>query len=504
MFKIHHQLLRYFICLFLLLQSCVPTLPEYKNLPKEDITIPEHFPGGDQESEKSDKSDSSQTNPDSVTKEKKEDLVKQNWKLFFKDEQLIALIETALENNQDLNILNYDINIANNEIMARQGQYLPKLGIGAGYEYEKTSKFTNSGASDEAANVPDKLHNRQLGLNASWEVDIWKKLRNFAKAAYYEYLASIEGKNFAVTQLAAEVADNYYELMALDNQLEIIEQYIKTLQEAQQVVKWQQIAGRTTSLPVRRFDAEVLKNQSRKYKIQQQIIITENHLNALLGRLPQPISRASKKFKEIEMPEVVAGVPSALLDNRPDIKQASLKLEAAKLDVKAVKAEFYPSLNIDAALGYKSFNSHHFIGTPDALFYNIAGSLTAPLLNRNAIKADYFSANNHQIQAIYNYEKTFINAFSEVSNQLASVKNLKQIYELKLQQTEVLADSFDISNILFKAARVDYLESLLTRRDYLETQIELVEVKQQQLSAYVNLYKTLGGGWRNELSESKK
>ncbi len=260
------------------------------------------------------------------------------------------------------------------------------------------------------------------------EIDIWNKLRNSAKSAYYEYLASIEGRNFAVTQLAAEIAIDYYELMSLDNQLEILDQYIKTLQEAQQVVKWQQIAARTTSLAVRRFDAEVLKNQSRRYKIQQNITVTENHLNMLLGRLPQPIYRPSPKFKEIDIKEINTQVPATLLDNRPDIKQAVLKLQAAKLDVKSVKAEFYPSLTIDAALGYKSFNSHHFTDSPSAVFYNVTGALTAPLLNRNAIKANYFSANNRQISAIYNYEKTFINSFTEVSNQLALIKNLQKSY----------------------------------------------------------------------------
>ncbi|NBV05890.1 MAG: TolC family protein [Proteobacteria bacterium] len=478
MFKSGNFLLSNIACLCLLIQSCVPKLPEYKNIPKDKIETPNSFPSYGQESEK-------------------EEVIKKHWQLFFKDEQLVTLIETALKNNQNLNILDQEINIANNQVMARQGQYLPKVGIAAGYESEKTNKFTSSGADDAAAGLPDKLHNRQLLLNTSWEVDIWKKLRNFAKSSYLEYLASIEGRNFVVTQLVAEVASDYYELMSLDNQLEIIEQYTKTLQEAQQVVKWQQVAGRNTSLPVKRFDAEVLKNQSRKYKIQQQIVITENHLNTLLGRLPQHIERDSKKFQKIAIQDFATDIPSALLDNRPDVKQASLKLEAAKLDVKAVKTEFYPSLNIDANVGYRSFNSHHFID-PASVFYDIAGNLTAPLLNRNAIKADYFSSNNRQIKAIYNYEQTFINAFAEVSNQLASVENLKQIYAFKLKQTEALSESFDISNILFKAARVDYLESLLTRRDYLESQIELTEVKQQQLTSYVNLYKALGGGWRSE------
>jgi outer membrane protein, multidrug efflux system len=479
------KILAVLLSLSLLLQSCAPSLPKYKNVPKEKIEAPAQFPN--------------QTNKESVSDATpKEDLVKKSWKLLFQDQKLIALIDTALKDNQELNILSQDVNIANNEVMARQGQYLPKVGIGAGYEYEKSSQYSSKGAADAVANLPEKMHNRQASINASWEIDIWKKLRNSAKSSYYEYLASVEGRNFAVTQLVAEVANDYYALMSLDNQHEIVEQFIVNLQQAHEVVELQKFAGRSTSLPVRRFDAEIQQNEGRKYQIEQEIIVTENHLNKLLGRLPQPIERSSKEFRETKIQEFNTNIPADLIDNRPDVKQASLRLEAAKLNVKSVKAEFYPSLNIDANLGYKSFNSGHFIDSPQALFYNIAGGITAPLLNRNAIKADYFSANNKQIQAIYDYEKTFIKAFAEVSNQLAAVENLKHIYKAKSQQVEALSDAFEISNVLFKAARVDYLESLLTRRDYLESQMQLMEAKQQQLSAYVNLYRALGGGWRNE------
>lgn len=485
MLKTRSNFLSYFICLCVLMQGCVPSLP--KNTPKENLKIPEHFP--------TDAADEDAA---------KENLAQKNWKLFFTDEQLTSLIEIALKNNQELNILDQEISIANNEVMARQGEYLPKVGIGAGYEHEKVGEFTSQGASDAANGVPKYLNNREVGLRASWEVDIWKKLRNLAKSAYYKYLSSIEGRNFAVTQLVGEIAGDYYELMALDNQLEIIERYIKNLEQAQEVVQLQLTAGRATSLAVKRFAAEVTKNQSRKYEIEQRIVVAENHLNTLLGRLPQPIERDSKKLAKIEMQEVDAGLPVVLLDNRPDIKQASLKLEAAKLEVKAVKTQFYPSLSIDAALGYQSFNSRHFIDTPTSLFYNVAGGITAPLLNRQAIKADYFSANNRQVQAVYDYEQTYIKAFSEVSNQLAAVKNLNQIYALKTQQNGSLAESVEISNILFKAARTDYLDLLLTQRDYLESQMELIEVKQRQLSSYVNLYKALGGGWREETAEAAK
>ena len=465
-----------------LLNNCVPKLLQKQ--PNESLVVPEKFPNFPTES---DLEKSEAKNAINV--------LDKSWKLFIQDESLTNLIEIALKNNQELNILEQEINIANNVVMARQGKYLPKVGLNAGYENRKSSLLSKESDIDTALNLANQPNNYTLGMNASWEVDIWKKLRNSAKSSYYEYLSSIEGKNFAVTQLIAEIATSYYELMALDNQLEIVKEYISTLEQAQQVVEMQMFAGRTTSLAVKRFTAETLRNQSRKQQIQQQIIITENKLNSLVGRLPQPIQRKSEGFTEIAIQNINAGIPADLIENRPDIRKAALKMKVAKLNVKSVKAEFYPSLSIDANLGYQSFNSKYLV-SPQTGAYAFAGGLTAPILNRKAIKAEYFSANSEQIKALYVYEQTFIKGFSEVLNQLTSLENLKDIYSYKLQQTQVLSESFEISDILFKAARIDYLESLLTRRDYLESQIELIEIKKQQLSTYVNLYKALGGGWR--------
>ncbi len=516
------------ICLGLLLQSCAPELPSSK-ISDSDVAVPKIFPkfqdgveaadsakpkdmvkikdikikdiGAKNIKHKNAKKGSNLAPVDLTTIDEANstDLPSSadiKWQDFFVDQNLRSLIEMSLANNQQLNIMDQKINVAKNEIMARQGEYLPKLGAGAGAGLEKVGKITSQGASDEATNTPEHLKNKQLGLFSTWEVDIWKKLRNAAKSAYYNYLATKEGKNFMVTSLVAEIADNYYELIMLDKKLEIVKKYIKTLQQARDVVQLQKEAARATSLAVRRFDAEVLKNQSRQYTLQQQIIITENRLNSLVGRFPQPIARNSDGLQQPLTQTMQPSVPTKLLDNRPDVKQAALKLKAAKLDVKVAKARFYPSLSIDAGLGYESFRTKHFFNTPESLFYNVAANLTAPLLNRMAIKADYLSANNKQIKAIYGYEMVLIRAYSEVANQLASINNLQKISSLKAAQVDALVESVEISNILFKAARIDYLESLLTQRDALKAQVELVDVQKQQLIANVNLYKALGGGWR--------
>ena len=421
---------------------------------------------------------------------------------FFSDPNLKALIDTALNNNQELNIVLQDINIAKNEVRGRKGAYLPYVGVVAGAGVEKVGRYTSQGASDAVTTIapgkptPEVLPNFLLGLNASWEVDIWKKLRNSRKAAIYRYLSSTDGKNFMVTRLVSEIANSYYELMALDNQLDILRKTIEIYQNSLEIVKLEKQSARVTELAVRRFEAEVLKNQSRQYYIMQKIVETENRINFLVGRFPQPVSRSSQSFAELVPDTIHTGIPSQLLENRMDIKQAERELAGTKLDVRAAKAEFYPSFIITAGAGYGAFNLQYLINTPQSLLYSLAGTLMAPLVNRNAIKANYYSANSRQIQAVYNYERTILNAYIEVANQISNISNLKKSYDLKAQQVQALTQSIDISTGLFKSARADYMEVLLTQRDALESRFELVETKMQQMNARVNIYRALGGGWK--------
>ncbi|MCB0377424.1 MAG: efflux transporter outer membrane subunit [Bdellovibrionales bacterium] len=426
------------------------------------------------------------------------------WEDFFSDVNLKNLVAEALKNNQELNIISQEINISKNEMMARQGEYLPKLGFKGENGIEKVGHYTHRGATDSTTEyepgkfVPEDLKNYSVGLTFSWEIDIWKKLRNATKSALYSYLASIDGKNFMVTNLVAEIASTYYELLALDSELEIVNTNLEIQEKALKLVKLQKQAARVTSLAVKRFEAEVLKNQSRRFELRQKIIQMENKLNMLAGRYPQPVQRNAKMFLEIMPQNLADSIPSNLLERRPDVRQAQNRLKAANLDIKVAKARFYPSLSIEAGVGYESFNSKHLFMSPESVFYNLAGNLTAPLLNRQAIKADYLSANAKQVQAVFEYEQTLIRAFTEVTNQMAKIENYKRSYRLKLKQVEALNDSVEISNVLFKAARADYVEVLMTRRDALESQIELVEIKRKLLDSFVTLYQSLGGGWTKD------
>jgi len=424
------------------------------------------------------------------------------WQQFHVDPYLRTLIDSALANNQELNIVLQEVAMAKNEVRARKGEYLPFVDITAAAGTEKVGEFTRNGAVEhnlpihEDKAFPEPLPDFMIGARASWELDIWKKLRNAKKAATMRYLGSVEGRNFMVTHLVAEIANSYYELMALDNQLEILRSNIAIQQDALEIVKLEKQAAKVTELAVRRFEAEVLKNRSNQFDIQQHITETENRINYLVGRYPQPVSRSSALFSSLEPDSIYAGVPSQLLAMRPDIRQAELELTAAKLDVRAAKANFYPSVRLTAGVGLNAFDASLLTETPASLLYNVAGDLVAPLVNRNAIKAAYANANARQLQAVYDYERTVLNAYVEVVNQLANIENLRNSYDLRKQQVDALSSSINLSTNLFRSARADYMEVLLTQRDALESRFELVETQKQRMSAMVDAYKALGGGWR--------
>ena len=424
-----------------------------------------------------------------------------DWKDYFTDSNLNALIDIALTNNQELNITLQEIEIAKSEVRDRKGEYLPFVGVKAGGGVDKVGRFTRNGALEATTDIrpgeefPDPLPDYMFGLEATWEIDVWKKLRNAKKAAMFRYLSSVEGRNFMVTNLVAEIASSYYELLALDNQLTIVDRNIEIQSNALRIVKLQKDAAKATELAVKRFEAEVFSTRSLRYNTQQAIVETENNINFLVGRYPQPVERNAENFADLVPNTIAAGIPSQLLQNRPDIRQAELELEASKLDVKVAKARFYPSFGISADIGFQAFNPGYLVSTPESLLYSLVGDIAAPLINRNAIKAAYAGASAKQVQAVFNYERSILNGYIEVANQLSNIDNLAKSYELKNQEVEALNASISISNKLFRSARADYMEVLLTQRDALESTFELIETKQRQMNAMVNVYRTLGGGW---------
>lgn len=424
------------------------------------------------------------------------------WRKFFTDPNLVYLIDEAISNNQEMQITMQEVEMSKNDIRLKNGAILPSVAIKAGAGVEKVGRYTSQGAGDATTEIkpgvetPDPLGDFKVAAYANWEVDIWKKLRNSKKSAISRYLASVEGKNFMTTNLVSEIATSYFELVSLDNQLEIVKQNIVIQNNAFEIVKSLKESARVTELAVQKFRAEVLNTTSLEFDIQQQIKETENRINFLTGKFPQEIKRTKSDFLNIDPLKMDTGTPAQLLENRPDIKQAELELAAAKLDVKVARAEFYPSLGISGSLGFQAFKPSLLFALPESLLYGIGGDLMAPLINRNAIKAEYKNANARQIQALYNYQKVILNSFLEVSTTISKVSNIKKSYDLKMEKVAALNRSIEVAADLFTSARVDYFEVLMTQRDALESKLDLVETKRDQLNTTIQLYKNLGGGWK--------
>jgi len=420
---------------------------------------------------------------------------------FFNDPVLTQLIFEGVGQNQELKIRNQEIEIAANEILARRGAYLPFVGLGARGGAEKNSRFMPLGAAEEQLTGPGGLRfNNPLthvGLSADlvWRIDIWRQLRNARDAATQRYCEAVEARNYLITQLVAEIAQNYYELAALDQRLVYLDQTIDLQQRSLEVARAQKEAARGTELGVQRFLAEVRKNESQRLIVKQSLIETQNRINFLAGRYPQAVQRQGWDFINLDSRVLKVGFPAELLQNRRDILAAEHELAATGLDVLVARANFYPKLDITARVGFEAFNPRYLFD-PGAFVASAAGELVAPLINKKAIQAEYLSANARQLQAVYNYQRTVLNAFTEVVNSISKVENYRTSVAIKWQQVKALEESVDVATSLFQSARpeVEYMDVLFAQRDLLEARTVLIETKQQQLSAIIDAYRALGGG----------
>jgi NodT family efflux transporter outer membrane factor (OMF) lipoprotein len=460
----------------ILMTGCVATNPIGQTPLK---SIPESFSG---------KKDS--TNSASV-----------NWKSYFSDPILVGLIDTALQNNLDLRMAAQKIEIARANVKFSNGLALPTGSVTGSAGQQKFGDYTMDAAGNRGTTiynnqaVPKNLQDFNLGFVSSWEVDFWGKLKNTRKSAVAQYLSSVEGKNWTVTNLVAEVASGYYELLALDNELDIISESIQLQDSALHVVNIQRQVGVVNELAVKQFEAQVLNSKKMEIDTQQKISQTENRLNFLLGRYPQPIARTKSAFSHLVPPQVKIGIPANLLENRPDVKQAEYDLLASKANVKMAKAAFYPTISISASVGREAFKTS-LLTSPESFAYNVAGNLVAPLINRSALKAQFRSATAAQTEALYNYQKSILNSYMEVYNEMVNLKSVEKALDLKSKEVNTLNQAVTSSNQLFKTGRANYLEVLTVQANVLQSKIELVETMKDQYTSVVSIYKALGGGWK--------
>ncbi len=418
---------------------------------------------------------------------------------FYNDRMLTRLIEKALLDNRELRVLNEEVQIAGNEVLSRSGAYLPFVSVAAGAGLNRYSRFTEEGAGildDEylpGKHFTNPSGNFGTGVNLTWQIDIYRQLRNARDAAAARYVAASEKRNYFVTTMVAEIAENFYRLMGLDKRLENLDQIIELQTRSLEIAKARKEAARSTELGVLRFQAELQRNYSEKLIINQSIIEGENRINFLVNRYPQRVERDSSEFYDLKIHPISIGVPSQLLQNRPDVRQAERELAAAGLDVKVARVNFFPQLVITSGVGLESLILNHLF-EPNAVIGNIAGGLVGPLVNKRAIRAQYLTANARQLQAIYGYQRVILEAFTQVINRVTMVENYSNSIEIKKQQLKTLEDAVQFAEDLFQLARIEYIDVLFTQRDLRDARVVLIDTKTEQLASIVKAYQALGGG----------
>ena len=416
------------------------------------------------------------------------------WRDFFQDSVLRSLIDTALQNNHDLKITLQELAIAKSAITAKQGALLPSVSANVGAGISKVGRYTAEGAGNVGTEltpgrkIPTVIPDLAPTLQMDWTIDLWGKLNSDKKSAVERYLASEAGQRAIKSQLVADVAENYYVLLALDYKLLVMQQYIALQKNAVRIARIQKEADADTQLAVEKFEAELAKAQSDEYVLRQSIIETENNLNLLLGRLPQPIARAKSDFLQLPMPATAHALSTQLLLQRPDVVQAEHALEAAKWDVETARKEFLPSFNLSAAVGLNAFNPKYLVKLPESLIFSALGSLTAPLINKKAIQANFSQADALQIEALYNYDKALMTAYVEMSTLQSKITNLKQLRQFKQKQDEALMRAVSAAQKLYLNNRATYLEVIDSERGQLDCKMELIDTKLQQLSTLIDMY----------------
>ncbi|MEZ0129320.1 efflux transporter outer membrane subunit [Flavobacterium sp. LBUM151] len=414
------------------------------------------------------------------------------WQSVFKDPKLSALIQKGLD--QNLNLKNAIENIVQARASLRESKlaYYPTLNLDANVTRTKQSE---AGLNFPAGiNINTLTTTYKLGLSTSWEADIWGKLSSSKRAAFASYLATDAAKQAIQTQLIADIANNYFLLLSYDKSLEITQQTLEARVKNVETIKALKEGAIVTGAAVvqseaNRYAAEVLIPD-----IKQSIRETENALNILLGQAPGPIDRGI--LGEQQTPESLAiGLPSQLLQNRPDVRQAEFNFRVAFENTNLAKTYFYPSLTLTASGGFSNLELKNFFD--NSIFYSIIGGLTQPLFNKGINKARLTTAQSQQLQALNSFQQSLLVAGQEVSNAMYSYQMAVEKQDSRQKQIESLQKAVDFTQQLLEySSATNYTDVLTSEQNLLSAQLNGINDNLQKLQALVDLYRALGGGWK--------
>lgn len=414
---------------------------------------------------------------------------------FFTDITLRELIDTALLRNYDLQIAMKNMTAA--ELLFRQSKLgnLPAINLNIAANSSRPSDNSLNGLSAGQFLGTKHIEDFNANLGLSWEADIWGKIGSQKKAALASYLQSAEARKAVQMRLIANVAHGYYRLLMLDTQMSIAKRNVALNDSTLTMIKMQFDAGQVSSLAIQQAEAQQLVATQLVPALEQEINIQENALSILAGQLPAAIRRQGSLDQAGFPAQLSAGIPSALLAQRPDVRSAELALDLANAQVGVAKASMYPSLNITATAGLNAFKASNWFNIPASLFGVVAGGVTQPLFQRKQLKTQFEIAKIEREKAVLQFRQSVLNAVGEVSDELMRIEKLKQQEAIALRRVNTLKQAVKNAGLLFNNGMANYLEVITAQSNALQSELELASIKTAELHATVALYRALGGGF---------
>lgn len=418
------------------------------------------------------------------------------WKSFFTDATLQQLIDSALVKNYDMQLAIKNIDAAQLLVKQVKWNYVPAVGLNVTASSSRPSDNSLNGISLAQFLGTKHIEDYSVNISLSWEADIWGKIRNQNKSAVAAYLQTSEARKAVQTNLVSGVSQGYYNLLMLDEQLNIAKKNVALNDSTLRIIQLQYNAGQVTSLAIQQAQAQQQAAAQLVPQFEQDIALQENALRILSGELPDKIARTQKLNNISFTDNLSAGVPSALLSRRPDVKSQELALNIANAQVGINQANMYPALRITATGGVNSFKASNWFNVPASLFGIVAGSVIQPLLQRKELSTKYEVAKVEREKTVIQFRQSVLNAAGEVSDALVKIDKLKEQQTIAANRVNALQQATSNANLLFKNGMANYLEVITAQGNVLQGELQLASIKTARLNAVAELYRSLGGGWK--------
>ena len=402
------------------------------------------------------------------------------WVRVFKDTILQRIINTGLHNNYDIRIAFSRIEEARASFKQARGQQWPQVSAEADGGWQRQA--LPAGKTSEFSSL-------QAVGQISWEIDLWGKLRRSKEAARASLFAMEAYQQAVRITLINEIVNNYFNILEFDNEVRITKENIVILQQSLDLVRNKMIAGTASGLVVAQAEAQLAQAMTQLPILEMKIGENENYVSILLGEPPHAIRRSAVMLDQLNIPEVkTPGIPSQLIFRRPDIIQAEQTLVAANANIGVARAQMLPALGISGSIG-SAFN-------PTNMVYSALGSLVAPIFGGGQLRQGVKKAQAQREQMLYSYQLSIITAFKEVSNSLLDYIKLGEIVQSQQTTVNAAQTAFDLSNQLYNAGYASYLDVITAQQLLFSAQIALSQAQSDELTSLVNLYSSLGGGWK--------